>query len=351
MKTPHVTICVPAYNAAHTINRTLDTILAQDYPNYDVLVCDNNSTDNTHEIVRSYHNRGVQYYLNPDMLGGAESNWNYALNLAKGPLVALYHADDLYAPTMVRQQVEFLKKNAHASAVFTMSETINEKDQLIRVGNLKLPLEYKGQDLFSFPELFNAVLKYGTFTIVPTMMSRKSILDKVGKFNWQQFYSASDIDLYLRMSQLGSIGIINEPLHKYRLSPKQYSNLLNKSRTHLAHFFLVMETWLSNQKYYEVVMTSNYKFYEMNRAVDYVFCAKNLLISGKHNQSRILLSKELKLSHFITALKRPSNLRPLISGLIILLSIKFGLGRLSGKCMAKAKQFKLQWQLKPLKKK
>jgi len=350
LKTPRVTICVPARNAAITISRTLDSILAQDYPNYEVFVCDNSSTDNTIEIVKGYQNRGVRYYINPDISGGAEANWNYALNLAEGPLVAIYHADDIYAPDMVRKQVEFMQVNSSASAVFTMSERINEKDQPIRVGNLKLPKEFKGQDLFSFPELFNAVLKYGTITIVPTMMARKSILDKVGNFDWQQFYSASDIDLYLRIAKIGPIGIIDEPLHKYRLSPTQGSNSINKTRTHLAHFFWVLDAWLSNNENNQVVKPINYKIYKLNRVVDQISSAKNLLIMGKHNQAGIMLIKELKLTHFFTAFQQPVNLTPLIGGIIMLVSIKLGLGTLSGKFMEKAKNLKSQWQLKPVKK-
>jgi glycosyltransferase involved in cell wall biosynthesis len=65
LKTPHVTICVPAYNAARTIGKTIDSILVQDYPNYDVLVCDNLSSDDTAEIVKTYHEKGVNYCLNP----------------------------------------------------------------------------------------------------------------------------------------------------------------------------------------------------------------------------------------------------------------------------------------------
>ena len=112
---PKVTICVPVRNGARTIRRTLDSILAQDYPNFDVIVSDNCSDDNTADIVREYKKQGVQYYFNPKLeewvdknWNCAESNWNYVLSLAKGTFIALYHADDLYMPTMVSRQVEFL---------------------------------------------------------------------------------------------------------------------------------------------------------------------------------------------------------------------------------------------------
>ena len=93
---PHVTVCIPAYNAAKTISRTIDSILTQDYPNYDVLVSDNFSSDDTFRIVESYKERCVCCFLNPDQkTWNASENFNHALSLASGPLIALYHADDL----------------------------------------------------------------------------------------------------------------------------------------------------------------------------------------------------------------------------------------------------------------
>lgn len=343
-----MTICVPAYNAARTISRTLDSILSQDYSNYDVLLCDNFSSDDTAEIVKRYEDRNVRYFLNPVQERWGENNWNHALSLAEGPLIALYHADDLYTPTMVRRQVEFLQKNHHASAVFTTSQRIDEKDRPIRLGNITLPNEYKGKDIFSFPDLFNAALKYGTITVVPTMMARKSVLDKVGNFNWQQFCSAADIDLYLRMAQVGHIGIIDEPLHRYRISPQQGTNVVDKSRTHLAHFFWVMDSWLAKPGMHQFTESSARKIYEMYRAADHVVCAMNYLLQGEQHQAKTLLSKELKLSHIITAMQRPQKLKSLLSGIVFLWCIRLGLGTFSGRCIYKLQRLNMQRKFKPL---
>jgi len=346
---PKVTICVPVRNGARTIQRTLDSLLNQDYPNYEIIVSDNCSDDGTEKIVSQYASKGVKYFFNPVLEKFGESNWNHILTLAEGPFIALYHADDIYTSTMVRRQVEFLRKYDNVTAVFTMSQRINENDKPIRMGNFKLPKEYKGKELFSFRELFNAVLKYGTITIVPTMMTRKSVLDKAGNFNWPRFCSASDIDLYLRMSQLGPIGIIDEPLHKYRISAQQGTNVINKSRKHLAHEFWVMDAWLSNKENYQVISQPNRKIYEMRRAIDLIGCAKNLLVEGNNNQAKEMIIKELKLTYFITAFKRPSCFKLLFYTIIMLLSIRFGVGVLSARCITKAQQMKLKLRHKPLK--
>ncbi len=139
---PRVAICVPVRNGARTIQRTLDSLLNQDYPNYEIIVSDNYSNDDTANIVSQYASNGVKYFFNPVLeKWGAESNWNHILTLAEGPFIALYHADDIYTPTMVQRQVDFFLKYPEASAVFAMTQTIDEYDRPIKRGNIKLPQE------------------------------------------------------------------------------------------------------------------------------------------------------------------------------------------------------------------
>ena len=325
---PLVSVCIAAYNAEKTLRRTLDSILVQDYPNFDVIVCDNQSTDSTAQIALEYATQKVRYVLNPVFAGGAESNWNHALSLAQGPLIALCHADDIYTPTMVRRQVEFLQKHHQASAVFTMSQRIDEQDRPIRLGDFKLPEEYQGQDIFPFPDLFNAALKYGTITIVPTMMTRKNVLDKVGNFNWQQFYSAADIDLYLRMAQICPIGIIDEPLHRYRISAQQGNIQINKARTHLGHFFQVIDHYLTLSEVHKLVNQEALKMYRMYRSADQVYCAINFVLQGKNAEALNLLDEAICCGVFLSAYHRPRQLIQIVFGAVLKASLRLGIGKI-----------------------
>ncbi|MCP3924076.1 MAG: glycosyltransferase [Desulfobacterales bacterium] len=326
MKTPHVTVCVPAYNASRTISRTIDSILAQDYPNFDVLVCDNSSSDDTKKIVKAYEEMGIKYVLNPVYATLGESNWNYVLSKAEGPLIALYHADDIYTPTMLRKQVEFLQANENVSSVFTMSQTIDDHDKPIRLGNFELPKEYKSKQIFSFQELFNAVLKYGTITMVPTMLTRKNVITKVGDFNWKKFHSAADIDLYLRMAKKWPIGIIDEQLHLYRLSAQQGTALINKSRTHLAHFFNVIDNYLSLNEVRKFVNKDSLKIYTMYRSADQVYCAINYVLVEKETEALKLLDDAISYKVFFTAINKPRQFIQIFFGVILKIGIKIGIG-------------------------
>ena len=347
---PKVTVCVPVRNGASTICRTLDSILAQDYPNFEIIVSDNCSIDETAKIVQKYSLRGVRYYLNPQLEAYGESNWNHILTLANGPLIALYHADDIYTPTMLRRQVEFLEAHLETSAVFTMSQTIDEQDRSIRMGCFRLPKELRGRTRFEFPEFFNATLKYRTFVPVPTMMTRRSVLDAVGVFRWQMFASASDIDLYLRMArQWGPIGVIAESLHKYRISSKQGTAQIINNRTKLFDYFCAIDAHLNDPEEKQVVYLQSLAFYELFRSSNLLTCALNLLVQGKKLEAHGCLRAALKRRQFVTAFKCPRMLLRLMIGVGLIISIYMGLGTFMGRQVNRLNMRRKAWHRKPVK--
>lgn len=351
---PKVTICVPVRNGARTIQRTLDSLLNQDYPNYEIIVSDNCSDDDTANIVSQYASNGVKYFFNPVLeKWGAESNWNHILTLAEGPFIALYHADDIYTPTLIRRQVEFLLKYPEASAVFAMTQTIDEYDLPIKRGRIKLPQELKGKEIFHYAEFLNYTLKYITFVIVPTMMSKRGIIDRVGVFNWEKYATASDIDLYLRMAKIGSIGVIDEPLHKYRISDQQGTAQIFYQRTFLAHFFNVLDDYISRSDVAEMVQKDSLSMYRMRRAADQIRCAMNMLVQDRVVEAKTNLIHALKYAYIIEALKmltlkRPQEFAFFGIGSILLASSYLGLGTFSGKQIYKLFQRYSKSQREPL---
>ena len=343
MEKPHVTICVPAYNAARTIGRTLDSLLAQDYSNYDVLVCDNLSSDDTAKIVKTYENRGVRYFLNSVQEKWCENNWNHALSLAEGPLIALYHADDLYTPTMVRKQAEFMQAHTETSAVFTMTRMIDGEDRPIRMGSTRLPEELRGRECFKFNELFRDVLKYGNFMTVPTLMTKREALNAVGVFDLR-FRSAADIDLWLRLSRWGPVVVIDEPLHRYRISAEQVSAKIHRTRVGIADFFRVLDDYLTRPEVVQIVDPDALAYYEMDRAVDMVFCAMNLLVQGDTVKAMERLNEALRWRYFRTACRRPLRLLRLMGGAGLWAMGSLGAGALAGRCLYRVYQSVQRWR-------
>lgn len=145
MQTPLVSIIIPTYNRAHIIGETLDSVLAQTYTNWECIVVDDGSTDNTIEILAGYCKKDprFQYHHRPkDRLSGGNAARNFGFELSKGEYVNWFDSDDLMLPNKIEIQLNIIQyENADFSvcegAVFVNNPLIYKKKwNLHKEGNL-----------------------------------------------------------------------------------------------------------------------------------------------------------------------------------------------------------------------
>lgn len=349
---PFVSICVPAYNAAGTLGQTLDSLLAQRYSNFEIIVSDNHSTDATPQVIQSYAARGVRYCqpdTAPDWLVGKPSyigayvNANFVSKRGTGEFLCLYHADDLYHPDMVARQAALMEANPHVGAVFTALRTIGPDGQPIRMGEWLMPGPLQGRQVFDFASVFNAILVYGNFLYTPSVMLRRSVLDAVGDFDEERFRTSADLEMFLRIAQRFSIGIINEPLLNYRISPKQYSAQYNRLRTTPADFFTVIDHFLAQPAVQSLATPEAMASYLFQRSKDQIDCATNMLLQGRVDEAAALLRSATQKEHFATAVRRRSKrLAYLFFGVGLLASSRIGLGPQAARLLHEAEQLRMQ---------
>ena len=117
---PRVSVVVPAYNNADFLADTLESILAQDYDDYELVIADHSSSDRTAQVLGAYAARSRVRVLAPTPAGGgALANWNRVSEHAHGEFIKLVCGDDLIAPSALREQVQALDRNP--TAVFVAS--------------------------------------------------------------------------------------------------------------------------------------------------------------------------------------------------------------------------------------
>lgn len=230
---PLVSICIPAYNAGRVIAETLDSILSQTYKNIEIIVSDNHSTDDTVEKILHYKRLGVRFSQCPvrpsencsllEVSLSAIDNVNHVLSLANGVFRALYHADDVYDPEIIESEVSFLEKYPECGTVFTMCRFIDQKGKTLSCPPLRLPTALRGKTVFNFPGLLDAILTHGLQLATPSMMGKKTLWKKAGRFE-RDFEQANDYDMWLRMAQIQQIGILDKVLFARRISPHQDSS-------------------------------------------------------------------------------------------------------------------------------
>ncbi len=125
---PLVTVAVPAFNAATTIERTLNSIAAQTHANFEAIVVDDGSTDATAELAADVAARDRRFRLVRQANGGVASARNRALKEARGTYFAPIDADDVWAPENIARQVEALERSG-ADFSFARSFIIDEHDR------------------------------------------------------------------------------------------------------------------------------------------------------------------------------------------------------------------------------
>lgn len=263
---PSVSICIPMYNSEKTIGKTLISIINQTYKNIDIVIVDNASSDNSVKIVLAFNDPRIHLVRNETHLPCAEDNWNRCFAYANGDYLAIFHADDIYLPEMVLRQIETFMRFPTVGAVFTQGNIIDENDKII--GEFRLPPEIKGGELCDFQKIFCTSLEYADFLPTPSAMLRREIYQKFSPFRYDQFGSASDFDMWLRVAAYAPVVILDEKLMNYRVSKTQGTNMINHLRTHESDYFRVMDFHIRYNKDSLGILSKEMMSYEISRFGD-----------------------------------------------------------------------------------
>lgn len=122
-----VSIIMPSYNTANYIKLTIESVLKQTYQNWELLIVDDCSTDNTDNIVAQYNDKRIIYMKNKKNCGAAVSR-NRALKVARGKWIAFLDSDDLWYPTKLEEQIKFMVQNNYSFS-YTNYREINEANE------------------------------------------------------------------------------------------------------------------------------------------------------------------------------------------------------------------------------
>jgi len=243
MRTPLVSICIPTYNSERYLRESLESIVAQTYKNYEVIVSDNASTDGTLAILDEYVQKyGFQLHRNRENIG-AHANFNKLISLAKGEYVAIYHSDDVYDKTIVEELVKVLNGDDSIGIVGSMGNIINDESVCFGSQNLPKHIKKLNKVKYNFDEALSALVKRGWFFVSASIMARKKIYDDLGMFPITEYKSAGDYELWLRIARVYNVGIVDKKLINYRAHAGQATELLIRKNTDIADIVLVLREY------------------------------------------------------------------------------------------------------------
>ncbi|MBC7883027.1 MAG: glycosyltransferase [Anaerolineae bacterium] len=202
---PQVSVIIPAYNALKYLPETINSVLAQSFVDYEIIVVDDESTDGTAEWLRSRASGYLHFYEQKNQ--GAAAARNTAIRHARGKYIAFLDADDLWEPTMLEQQVACLEEHPEAGLVYTWMRVIDENGK--PTGNLCRPKD----EGFIWEQLVRTNNIYPSATMV-----RRGCFDTVGLFD-PELPNVEDWDMWLRIANRYPVVVLREPLMLYRRHP------------------------------------------------------------------------------------------------------------------------------------
>ena len=210
---PQVSVVIPLYNGERFIEETLESVLCQTYPHYEVLVVDNRSTDNGPNLVRDFIKKDDRFKLLQEEILGVAHARNYGICNARNEWIAILDHDDIWMPDKLELHLKFIlnferETGRKISATGTYGIYIGEIG--VEVGVLET-----GCDTI---ESYEWKYKQGKifYLLNSSVMMRKSVFLDVGGYNGN-YSVAEDVEIYTRMAEKGVI--INYPRHlfKYRV--------------------------------------------------------------------------------------------------------------------------------------
>jgi predicted O-linked N-acetylglucosamine transferase (SPINDLY family)/GT2 family glycosyltransferase len=230
---PLVSLCIPTYNGETFISEAINSVLSQTYPNIEIILSDDNSTDRTVEIAKSFNEKlSFDFSILEHTQHGLADNWNFCISQAKGKYIKFLFQDDLLEPTAIEEMVTLAEQDEEIGLVFSPRTLFTNTGRTVYDSNFLMHHEAKdvhkawstlkliqsGHQLLQDSNILdNPINKIGEPS---TVLIRKDVFEKVGLFN-SEFCQLVDLEMWLRIMSQYKVGFVDKVLSHFRIHPQQ----------------------------------------------------------------------------------------------------------------------------------
>ncbi len=272
---PKVSVCIPVYNCQEFIAQAIDSVLQQTFSDFELLIVDNASTDETLSVIARYTDPRIRLLRNKSNIG-VEGNWNKAVTEARGEYVKLLPADDFLYPECLERQIKVLEApdNKSVSLVTCARQIVDPRGKEVVIRKF-----LGGERKFKSQSAINRLVRAGTNLLgePAAILFKRQFLERTGKFNGAIGY-VIDIDLWARILLYGDLYTLPQTLCAFRLSSGSASlELATIQSKHYAMFINQLANdprfniqWKDRQ---QGILTS--KFLGIARRLFYLFYVHN----------------------------------------------------------------------------
>lgn len=240
---PKVSVIVPTYNRQNTLKQTIDSILAQSFQEFEIIVIDDGSTDNTKDLIATYTDKRIHYFYQENQ--GLPSSWNLGIKKSGAEYLAFLDSDDIWLKDKLQTQISFIENSPlHQMGCTTayFLHTINNKYKTI------IP---RTQNTTLRSILWKNILHIGT-----TLLCKRTVFDDIGEFD-TNLRRGQDTDWLIRYRKKFQIGVIQHPLAVFNQHLSRSAEIMEQS--HL--FFL--------EKHKNILQEQGTLFHKRKKALVY----------------------------------------------------------------------------------
>lgn len=204
---PKASVIIPTYNRDMFIERAINCVLNQTYMDLEVVVVDDESTDNTREIVNGINDDRVKYFYKKN--GGCSSARNYGIKHSKGEYVAFLDSDDLWDPAKLEKQVAVLESEKDCEVVCSRAKAVNKDGEVLSYLPCPVPMNVCSNMLYEL-----VCCDGGSEIRFQTTLIRKETLERFGPLD-DTMSTMSDMAFILRLATTCNFYMVNEFLYFY----------------------------------------------------------------------------------------------------------------------------------------
>jgi O-antigen biosynthesis protein len=250
---PKVSVILTSYNHEKFLRESIDSVLNQTFKDYELIICDDASTDHSWNIICSYDDPRIISYRNK--INIVRGNLNKMIEqVARGEYIAIHHSDDVWEPTKLEMQVHFLDTHPDTGAVFTNAHLIGENGDSFDDPShfLYNIFDQPNRDRF---EWLNSFFYKGNVLCHPSVLIRKICYDECGTYR-NGFIQDDDFDLWVRVCLKYEIHVIPEKLVRFRILSNEMNVSGNRPETRIRsryEYFQLLDNFLKIPTYQELV--------------------------------------------------------------------------------------------------
>ncbi|MEQ1527381.1 MAG: glycosyltransferase [Gallionella sp.] len=226
---PRVSVILTSFNHEKYIREAIESILHQTFTDFELIIWDDASTDNSWSIINSYVDPRIKIFRNEESKRGIYGLNKAISEIASGDYIAIHHSDDVWASEKLQRQVDFLEVNLNCGAVFTNVLAVGEDSQPLKDEN-----NYYAR-IFEQPnrtrhEWLNFFFYHGNALCHPSVLIRRQCYKDCGLYRYGMAQIA-DFDMWLRVCLKYEIHILSEKLVYFRARANEANTSANRPET------------------------------------------------------------------------------------------------------------------------